>query len=284
MLGFIGRHWRGEANFWLTFVLALLLPLLVTLATRLWLGQYTIDHAPYADIAACAIVAALIAIVAIWQLVAMWRASSKASAPDRWLLTRWFARLVAVAGLGIAAAIVVKTGSEISGLYEQAKDRDVLGQQPHDVSVDDDRVIVTGTMSWGAYYAFVDALDQNPNIKTVVLNSLGGHYAVGLLMENLIRSRGLDTVTTELCASACTFAFLGGKQRILGQKGRLGYHAPWGNVAIVLERVSEHMAEGLRSVGASEDFIKRVFATPGESVWFPTHAELRQTNIVTDFE
>ena len=42
------------------------------------------------------------------------------------------------------------------------------------------------------------------------------------------------------------------------------------------------MAGVLRQVDVPEDFIAHVFATPADTVWFPTTDELRSANIVTE--
>lgn len=283
MLKFVGRSWRGDAPFWISMLIfSLILPWALTLGGIKWLTGLTIDSTPQRSMTAAAIVFAMIAIVGIWQLVGTWRASSKAKATGRWWITRWMARLVAVAGFALAAFAVSTVPAAMARYYAEATDADAIGQQGHNLTVDGDQVVVTGHLSWGLYDEFTQALRDNDQLQTVVLNSPGGHYAVGRRMGQMIKERGLDTLTTEMCGSACTYAYLGGNRRILQQGARLGYHAPSGNTPVVLAAIAEHGAGVLRAADVPEDFIRRVFETPAESVWYPDVDELRAANIVTD--
>jgi hypothetical protein len=283
MLKFVGKQWRGEAPFWIsTLVISLMLPWALTIFGIQWLSAYTIDSTPYRNMTAGAIVFAMIGAVGVWQLVGTWRASSKPKAPGRWWITRWMARLVAVTGFALAAFVVSTMPAGMARYYAEATDADVIGQQDHDVTVDGDRIVVTGQLSWGLYDSFSQTLRDNSQLQVVVLDSPGGHYGVGRRMGELIKERGLDTLTTEMCASACTYAYLGGNRRILQQGARLGYHAPSGNTPVVMAAVAGHAAGVLRAANVPEEFIGRVFETPADSVWFPTIDELLEANIVTD--
>ena len=283
MLKFVGRQWRGEAPLWVSaLVVSLLVTWALILTATTWLRNFTMEQTPYANIAAGAVVYTLIAAVGIWQLVGTWRAATKSRAPNRWWITRWSARLVALAGIGLAGLALSGMPDGMTRYYAEAHDTDPIGVQGHSLTVDGDEVIVSGYLTWGLYHQFVEALRDNGELRTVVLNSPGGHYAVGRLMTGLIKERGLDTLTTEMCASACTFAYLAGKRRLLGDGARLGYHSPSGNTDFILEKVGEHMAGVLRQADVPEDFIAHVFATPADTVWFPTTDELRSANIVTE--
>jgi hypothetical protein len=283
MLKFIGRHWRGEAGFWTSvLVFSLLVPWGLTLVGISWLSSYTIDQTPYHAMLAAVLTFALIGAVGLWQFVGTWRASSKQKALGRWRITRWTGRLLAIAAFALALFALSTLPAGLSRYYAEATDTDPIGLQGYDVSIDGDQIIVTGYMSWGMFDAFSKALRDNSQIETVVLNSPGGHYAVGRRIGYLITERGLDTLTTEMCGSACTYAFLSGNRRFLQKGAKLGYHAPSGNTPTVLAQITEHATKYLNQANVPEDFIGHVFATPSDSVWYPTINELRQANIVTD--
>jgi hypothetical protein len=283
MLKFFGWQWRGEAPLWVSVLLvSLLLPWALIIGGTQWLSADTIESTPQSSIIASAIIFTLIAIVGIWQLVGTWRASSKAKAPGRWWITRWTARLVAVAGFALTAFVISTVLPAMARFYSEMNDTDFIGKQGHTLAVDGDQVIITGQLSWGLFEKFVQALRDDDQLQTVVLNSGGGHYAVGRQMAALINERGLDTLTTETCASACTWAFLGGHSRTLQSGARLGYHAPSGNTDHALNTVGAHMTGVLRAANVPDDFIQHMLATPADDVWFPTIDELRQANIVTD--
>ena len=107
MLKFIGREWRGEAPFWISvLVVSLLLPWALIIGGTQWLSTDTIESTPLRSIVTVAVIFSIIAVVGVWQLVGTWRASSKSKAPERWWITRWFARLVALAGIALTAFVL----------------------------------------------------------------------------------------------------------------------------------------------------------------------------------
>jgi uncharacterized protein len=63
------------------------------------------------------------------------------------------------------------------------------------------------------------------NGVTLSLHSPGGSVLSGLELANFVRERGLMTLVTQdsICASACTFVFIGGVKRIM--LGKFGIHA-----------------------------------------------------------
>ena len=169
---------------------------------------------------------------------------------------------MAFAGLALTAFVLSTVPPAMARFYSEMNDTDYIGQQGHSLTVEGDRVIITGQLSWGLYDKFVQAL-RNDQVQTVVLNSNGGHYGVGRQMAVLINENGLDTLTTEMCASACTWAYLGGHSRTLQSGARLGYHAPSGNTDQVLAIVGAHMTGVLRAANVPDDFIQHMLATPG---------------------
>jgi hypothetical protein len=86
----------------------------------------------------------------------------------------------------------------------------------------------------GAFTKFLAANPANPG-TTVYFNSPGGDLGSGVALGQAIRKAGLDTAVGTpvtgsvvakpgLCASACTFAFLGGIQRTVDPKSAFGVH------------------------------------------------------------
>ena len=62
--------------------------------------------------------------------------------------------------------------------------------------------------------------------RVVVFNSAGGTPNIAYSYAELIRKNGFDTEVARqgLCASACTYAFLGGERRFIDEKARFGVH------------------------------------------------------------
>ncbi len=292
MFGFIGRHWRGDAGFWLSLlVFSVALTAVLNWAIVYAQVVYSLEAAPHSRIILNVVLNLLLAAFAVWQLVGTWRASSFGKAPGRWLVTRWVARLAALAAAAIAVLFLSFVPRGLSQLQALASGTDDISKDGYTLTVDDDQMTIGGRVTWGLYDEVAKALDGNSNIQTVVLNSTGGIVPAGLRIAGLIKARKLDTLTTGNCMSACTVAFVAGERRLLRKGAKLGFHSEAevfkdggeGNAPDLLTRLSkEHTTAYWRAAGVPEDFISRIFATPPAEMWFPTNDELREANIVTD--
>ena len=96
-----------------------------------------------------------------------------------------------------------------------------------------DQLIATGRIVADDGDRFRKLVDANPNVKTVVLwNSPGGAGRANDAITEAIESRGLNTVVTGFCVSACAMIFLAGKDRSFGDlepigSTSLGFHASY---------------------------------------------------------
>jgi hypothetical protein len=282
MFKFIGRYWRGEGNFWLSVVIfSIVLPLGIIVLWSQWVG-HTLQDTPQWRMIQAAAFFSVILLVGIWQLVGTWRAGAKDRTPSRWMLTRWAGRIAAVATGAVTLAFVALAPRIMTDLYADATDADRFGQAGYSVTVEGDRLIVSGSLAWGLLDKAERALAENSQIQIVVLEGPGGHVGVGTRLGDMIKARGLDTLTTEFCASACTEAFVAGKNRYLREGAKLGFHAVGGDSENAIEMGKRRSIEHMRAAGLTEDFIARSFETPADSLWYPTYDELREANVITE--
>lgn len=161
----------------------------------------------------------------------------------------------------------------------------------YDVSLSPDgRVLkLTGEFELGLSKAMTVLLGEHPDIRTVSLESGGGRIYVGRAMAKLIEGLALDTYVAGTCKSACATAFIAGKKRVLGPKGRIGFHQygdeakkpnPFSDLDAEQERDRAYFARR----GVSADFLSLIFDAPATSIWFPTHAELLAAGVVHEIE
>ena len=61
-------------------------------------------------------------------------------------------------------------------------------------------------------------------VVRVHFNSPGGSVDEGWTMAKTIRAASLETHVTNKCASACTYAFMGGTKRWMKESAEMGYH------------------------------------------------------------
>lgn len=143
-----------------------------------------------------------------------------------------------------------------------------------------DVIELSGSFSWAVPQSLTAILSQAPAVRTIWLDSPGGHLQAAEQVARIIQARKLDTYVPRSCASACTIAFLGGKRRIISPRAKLGFHeaqAPGYQPAIadlVLKRL--YLAHDVPL-----DFIAHVLVTPPTALWFPSTDELRAAGVIT---
>jgi hypothetical protein len=146
---------------------------------------------------------------------------------------------------------------------------------------DNDSVLeLSGSFSWALPQSFQAVLASAPNVRLIRLESPGGHVQPAIQIAMLIHERGLDTYVGRFCASACTIAFLGGRQRWLGPDARLGFHqasAP----GLPSDLVNRYLRDAYESFRVPSAFVARVLNTPASDLWFPTRPELRAVHYTT---
>ncbi|MFD4841391.1 hypothetical protein ACFWP0_28075 [Achromobacter sp. NPDC058515] len=126
------------------------------------------------------------------------------------------------------------------------------------------------------------ALREHPTISTVILqNNGGGLVHIGLVVAEEIYERGLNTYIPKdsYCASACSFVFFAGRQRVAD--GRLGVHqisAPELTGEQAQFGVSDIVAT-LPKYGVSADVLGIMFSTPSKEMYFFSPQEIAKYGI-----
>lgn len=283
---FIARHWRGELSlaksYWLVGALLTFVVIIVAALVGEILGSA--DLTPTA--AGVWLTAFLVAICAltIWQLVGIWRSAGnhiKSTGRSGWAIA---ARVMVVFGAVKALTDFSSlVGPMLSASVQLAAGID--NTPPHEIRLmrDGKEIELSGGMPFGTADSLRKFLDAAPTVKIVHLNSVGGLLSEGYQLQKLFRDRQIATYTAVDCVSACTMAFLGGEQRYLSEKGRLGFHsANFGGLdQNELPDVNREMRAVLVAHGAPSQFIDKAITTDAASMWYPSHEELIAANIVT---
>jgi hypothetical protein len=283
---YVGRHWRGQLSLWLSLLVNTVLALPLAIAAVVVLITYlAVVSSPPARVGqSYALFAALVALW-LWQVVGVWRAGRRSGERGGWWIGRWGAR-----GLALAAGLLLVAFWSLmaDGIAQQeavAADEDAFGRIGYSLTVRGDRLVVDGAMAWSLVGRFAAVLDDHPDITTVELNSNGGHTIVGDRMAGEVGARGLDTLVSGGCASACTIVFAAGRERVLVRGARLGFHSlspMFGGKADLLMRLTARRMRGhLTRIGVPADFIERIERTPAAEVWIPSEGELVEAHIVT---
>jgi hypothetical protein len=158
----------------------------------------------------------------------------------------------------------------------------------HPVAVSADpflgRIVVKGAFKFGSADALQFALDRNPKMSLVEIESPGGFVLEGLRMAQMINDRKMDTVSMEGCYSACTLLLAAGKDRYLGPDVEVGFHRSgtrYGPVSTGRTSTDEKMAEFLKKRGVDTAFIDKALIPSIREIWTPEHGEMFSAGYAT---
>ena len=144
-------------------------------------------------------------------------------------------------------------------------------------------IVLSGGFNVGTSAAFRALLDASPGVRTIDLGSIGGRVAEANRVRDLIAARHLATYVAGSCLSACTAAFLGGSPRLLGPRGRLGFHeySVPGRTADPDSFINNAGRRAMVDAGVDAEFAATAFSTPNTGLWQPDTARLLAAGVVT---
>jgi hypothetical protein len=222
--------------------------------------------------------------ISTWQLVGVWRSAGNHEARGGSGFWAAAARLMVIFGfLGLAIKVSTETFPQIAEWWRIASGNPEFAKYQLRILRGGTELEYNGGITFGAADQVRTLLDADPAIRSIHLNSPGGRIAEARKLRDLIRERKLVTYTASGCASACTIAFMGGNQRFVAPKAKLGFHRGRFPGATEAELTAENDADRqwLISVGVPAWFADHAYSTPSDSMWWPTSEELRQAGVVT---
>jgi hypothetical protein len=171
-----------------------------------------------------------------------------------------FRALIAVAVLGLVGII-----------YETDAGAVELTDASIGTWTEDDRILVIdGDLGENTERNFKQALNENPQVRTILLNSGGGIVSTGLDIAQLIANRHLDTWIPDgsMCASACSVIYFSGANRLA--EGQLGVHQIAMNIEsnTDVQSTASDMIEAFNRYGTHPNVFSAMFRTPPEKMYF----------------
>ena len=147
--------------------------------------------------------------------------------------------------------------------------------------VDETVMVVNGGIGPDTGDIFKQALNGNPKVKTIILNSGGGFVDIGLGMADLVANRSLSTWIPQnaMCASICSAIYFAGKNRLA--QGQLGVH----QVAMSTESnlqtqvVVSDMIDAFNRYGVDQKVFAVMLRTPPEQMYFLNTEEVVLWNV-----
>jgi hypothetical protein len=283
--GYIARSWRGEVSLARAFfvncigiTIAFAIALLVPLAAAMFFVNGEVRPEIYLWLVFMVTVYALGTPLTVWQLVGLWRSATRH-------VRGGGRRVVAYGAYALVAGLAAYEVSDAPDTWQEFNKAQRLLTLEEAVRTDFTVVVETdGVLSVSGLFGkqmvdkVAEELARNPNIRVVHLTSVGGFVDAGKRLAALIKDRQLVTYVSDHCKSACTFAFLAGRERWLGPNGTLGFHTAIG-IAGDAEAV-QAMSDLYASLGVPADTIAKIKAVPAESMWERSAGELMAEGLV----
>ncbi|WP_338919471.1 zinc-ribbon domain-containing protein [Pseudomonas silesiensis] len=279
---FIAKHWRGGyslgVSYWLFGVLiTVFMTALGQLSSTLSLGT----RMQGAGILTFYI---FILAVSVWQIVGMTRsATAHVSRGGRQFWATAANVMIFIGAIRLFYSFAVDGIPLIREGVDMVRGKDDIPPYSLRLMRNNTELELAGGIPFGTTDAVRNLLDSAPTVRVIHLNSVGGRIAEASTLADLITQRQLITYTRTSCSSACALAFLAGKERYLGEQGRIGFHSASlkGSTGSDELNVNASFRQALSRVGASQQFVVKAITTSPQNMWFPTTQELKQQNIIT---
>ena len=105
-------------------------------------------------------------------------------------------------------------------------------------------------INWEDTNVLAKILSENPNIKTLQLNSLGGIIDAAEYMSDIIIDFELNTRVVGECSSSCAILFIAGEKRTIQRGSWLGFHqGSWDK-----DSIKEHYEYNRAEYGWANEF------------------------------
>ncbi|SDH66275.1 hypothetical protein SAMN05216603_111166 [Pseudomonas benzenivorans] len=282
---FLVTHWRGDYSLGFSYwvIGSLLTVVVVTISAAVGSIDGLRELGPRTSGAVILAFYGFFVPLTLWQLVGIWRSADKHSQRGGKALWAGLAKLMVI--LGLSGAVVDFTTQGIPLISEGAKlFVGIDNTPPHAIRLlrDGTELELAGGMPFGTTDAVKKFLDAAPAIQVIHLNSRGGRMNEADQLYKTIKERNLITYTSADCVSACSFAFLAGRERYLGESGRLGFHS----ISIgelsgeVAKELNDEVRQTLKAHGAPNSFIDHALSTSPKDMWYPSKDELLRAKVI----
>jgi hypothetical protein len=282
---FLVKHWRGDYSLGFSYwvIGSLLTVIVVAITTAIGSSSGLRELGPRASGTAILVFYGFVVALTLWQLVGIWRSADKHSQRGGKAFWAGLAKVMVVLGLLRAAGDFTTQGIPL--ISEGAKlFVGIDNTPPHQIRLlrDGTELELAGGMPFGTTDAVKKVLDAAPAVQIIHLNSQGGRMNEAYQLYKTIKERNLSTYTSADCVSACSFAFLAGRERYLGESGRLGFHSTSigelsGEVA---KELNDEVRQTLQTHGVPNSFIDRALSTSPKDMWYPSKDELLEAKLI----
>ena len=284
-LAFFRRHYNGDyslaRSYWVNTLLISLFAPLVGVMLLPWLSE----KFPARYGSACLLFLTALGVTAwFWAVAGTWASANKHV--QRGGKSSWATAAKFMIVLG-----VLRTLGDVGNMLPMLEEHfgvatgDQLGPSTRlELRADGRSILLAGGINDGSAEQLDRALQLAPAVTTVVFSSNGGWIREGQMLADVIRKHRLNTYVEGYCASACTIAFLAGKERAAAPAARIGFHASRSVGSVETTPSSAETAQ-LRTIYRDaqlpDSFVRQALDTPHQKMWDPPHEVLLTAGVLT---
>ncbi|MBA6292216.1 hypothetical protein H4J58_01035 [Colwellia sp. MB3u-70] len=278
-------HWQGllplDLSYWVNVFAIGIAFLFITPP----LFQYLADSEASSTLRGLLIITFYVVItgVSVWQLTGLYRSADKHTSRGGSSGWAMIAKMMVLIGIGRYCFDMNQTG--VPFILESGKL--IVGESklpPLSIRVMNQgtEVELQGGIEFGTSNHLSQVLIDNPSIKVIHLNSMGGRIAEAKKLALLVKKNKLITYSKTQCLSACPIVFLAGKEKLLGDSAKLGFHsASFGSVSgSEVEELNKPLLSQLEEANVPSWFVKKVSKISSEDVWNPSNDELKKAGVI----
>ena len=283
---YILKHWRGELSLAISFWVNVFLINMGIRIFEVWLTEASpIENPVVASQVTITYVFIALAVVYPWQIIGLWRSANKhVDETKKWFWSGVAQALVVLGLLGTLGNMTISL-PVYKDLYQIGFGKDEYGDYQVELTDHGDLIHLKGGLGFGIAKEVKQLVSKNPNVKGIILDSIGGSVYEGREISKIILINGLDTYTLKGCYSACGTAFISGNKRFLAKGANLAFHQ-YKLEAQSFDPYVDVLAEQKKDLriykrqGISQEFIDRLFKANKDDLWYPTIKEMLNAGVV----
>lgn len=285
-MAYILKHWRGELSLAISFWVNVFLINIGIRIFEVWLTEAPpIENPVLASQFTITYVFLALAIVYPWQIIGLWRSANRHVEETKKGFWPGAVKVLVVLGLLGTLGNLSVSWPVYKDLYHIGFGKDEYGDYRVELIDDGSLIHLKGGLGFGISKEVRRLIDKNPNVKGIILDSIGGRIYEGRELSKIILINGLDTYTLKGCYSACGTAFISGNKRYLANGANLAFHQ-YTSGAKSLDPYVDMPSEQKKDLmvyerrGISQDFIDRIFTAKGDDLWYPTIDEMLVAGVI----
>jgi hypothetical protein len=279
-------HWRGQHSFIQAFVVNAMVPVIGLLALQHTVLEPLIQQH---DRLRGPLQVALALIYLVFITMATVSVNRKSRITQAQTYGAGYSVMACNTGLFIAACVIAVNLVDIqtTGITTLSPAREAFEPIALYTDKEDPSIFhLQGELNPFTPERFENAIAETGTIKTLVLDSPGGHVFAARAIAKRVRQLNIDTHVEGQCHSSCTLVYISGNRRSIAPAGRLGFHGykytAAGTLYKDIQQQQDTDASIFQQQGVKADFIEAIFTTPPQKLWQPSLPELQSAGVVDE--